>query len=76
VRGDDQARDVAGQQRVAIDRRLDAQHIGGRAAQMAAAQGVGQRLFVDQAAAGGIDHQAPGLSSASSRAPIMCGCAR
>ena len=55
--GDDQARDVGGQQRIAVSRRLDAEHVGGGAAQVAAAQGVGQRLFVDQAATGGIDQE-------------------
>lgn len=55
--GDDQARDVGGQQRIAVSRRLDAEHAGGGAAQVAAAQGVGQRLFVDQAATGGIDQE-------------------
>ncbi|MCY1536859.1 hypothetical protein D9M68_723310 [compost metagenome] len=57
MRGDDQARDVGSQQRVAVSRRFLGEHIGGCAAQVTTAQGVGQRLFVDQAATGGVDQK-------------------
>ena len=61
VRGDNQARDVARQQGVALAWRFHAQHVGGGTAQVAAAQRLGQGLFVDQATAGGVDHEGAGF---------------
>lgn len=57
VRGDDQAGNVHGQQRVAILRRFLQQDVGRRAAQVAAPQCVGQCLFIHQAAACGVDQE-------------------
>ena len=45
--GDDQARDTGFEQRVAVDRRLHAQYVGGSAAQVATAQRIGQGLLID-----------------------------
>ena len=61
MRGDDQARNVGPQQWVAVAWWFDAEHVGGRATQMAATQGVGECLFVDHAATCGIDHKGPGF---------------
>ncbi len=46
---------------LANHRGFDAEHIGGRTTQVTIAQCIGQGLFIDQPAAGGVDHQGSGL---------------
>ncbi len=57
VRREDEVRQVELEQRVALPRRLRAQHVEARPRDPALAQRIGQRQLVDQAAARGVDEQ-------------------
>jgi len=48
---------------VILRRRLSRRHVEGGAGDPAGGQRLGERLFVDQAATGGIDEERPGVPS-------------